>query len=191
MLKQVGKDVVVGKFNDHERTLSSTARELLAVKYVLLSLKNSIAHSSIRVYVDNFASSRILTVGSSKSHLQKLAMDIFKISLDNDILVTSKWVPRDLNCVADYYSKINDTDDFSVDDNSFHTLSRIYGPFTFDRFADNLNAKVERFNSKHYCPNTQGVDAFTEDWGGENNWICPPVSLIETFSGWFYDLDRK
>ena len=87
LLRRIGKNVVVGKFDDQEREISSTARELLAVKYVLQSLHNSIAHTSIRVYVDNFASSRILAVGSSKPHLQKLAMEIFTIALSNDIRI--------------------------------------------------------------------------------------------------------
>ena len=178
LLKRIGKDVVVGKFDVQEREMSSTARELLAVKYVFQSLHNSIANASIRVYVDNFASSIILAVGSSKPHLQKIAMEIFTIALSNDIRIMPQWVPRELNCIADYYSKINDTDDFSIDDYSFHTLNAKYGPYTLDRFADNFNAKVNRFNSKYFCPHTLGVDAFTEHWGGENNWICPPVSSI-------------
>lgn len=178
LLKHVGKAVVVGKFAEHERIMSSTFRELLAVKYVLQSITSSIEHTSIRIYVDNFASSRILSVGSSKPHLQQLALEIFKIALSNDIRILPQWVPRELNCVADYYSKINDTDDFSIDDISFHTLNKKYGPYTFDRFADNLNTKVKAFNSKYHCPNTKGVDAFTEHWGNDNNWICPPVSLI-------------
>ena len=53
-----------------------------------------------------------------------------------------------------------------------------YGPYTFDRFADTQNSKVPKFHSKFCCPNTSGVDAFTEHWGGENNWISDPVSLI-------------
>ena len=64
LLKRVGKDVVVGKFDDNERGMSSTARELLAVKYVLESLQTSITHTSIKVYVDKFASSRISFSGN-------------------------------------------------------------------------------------------------------------------------------
>lgn len=178
LLKRVGKEVVVGNFDASERPMSSTFRELLAVKYVLQALKNYIAHRSIRIHVDNFASSRILTVGSAKTHLQQLAMDIFKFALSHDIRILTQWVPRELNTVADYYSKINDTDDFSIDNYSFSILNTKYGPYTFDRFADNSNTKVSRFNSKYHCPNSSGVDAFTENWGYENNWICPPISLI-------------
>ena len=92
--------------------------------------------------------------------------------------MVATWVPRELNVIADYYSKFQDTDDWSIDDITFNKVNERFGQFTIDRFADNRNTKLSRFNSKYYCPNTSGVDAFTEDWTHENNWICPPVNLI-------------
>ena len=47
-----------------------------------------------------------------------------------------------------------------------------------DRFASSYNAKVSRFISRFYKPGTEAVDAFTQNWEGENNWILPPVSQI-------------
>ena len=35
-----------------------------------------------------------------------------------------------------------------------------------------------RFNLKHVCPGTLGVDAFALDWTGKFNWLVPPVYLI-------------
>ena len=61
---------------------------------------------------------------------------------------------------------------------SYTKINNRFGPFTIDRFADNVNTKVRRFNSRFYCPETENVDAFTEDWARENNWLCPPISLI-------------
>ena len=46
------------------------------------------------------------------------------------------------------------------------------------RFADHHNVKLPRFNSKHYVPGSEAVDAFASHWGGEMNWLCPPISLI-------------
>ena len=28
------------------------------------------------------------------------------------------------------------------------------------------------------CPSAEGVDAFSVDWAGENNWLVPPIYLI-------------
>ena len=49
---------------------------------------------------------------------------------------------------------------------------------TIDRFASEKNRKTMRFNSKHLCPGTLGVDVSAFDWTGEFNWLVPPVFLI-------------
>ena len=151
---------------------------MAVILYSLQACSARFTNESIRVYVDNFSASRILTVGSAKMHLQALAIEIFQIFLTNNIRLWPTWVPRELNYVADYYSKSRDSDDWSIDNRSVNNLNSRYGPFTIDSFADNLNTKLPQFNSKFYCPQTSAVDSFTEDWGGDNNWICPPVNLI-------------
>jgi hypothetical protein len=47
-----------------------------------------------------------------------------------------------------------------------------------DRFATDLNAQTKRFNSLRRCPGTEAVNAFTQNWSKENNWINPPFSLL-------------
>ena len=49
-----------------------------------------------------------------------------------------------------------------------------------DRFADEQNTKLKRFNSLFWSPNCEAVDAFSQNWQGENNWIVPPVVLISS-----------
>ena len=176
--ERLNKVICVGKFSNFEKMESSTSRELSAVKYVLQSFGHIIANESIQVNIDNIGACRILSVGSSKKHLQSLAVDVFKHCVKFNINLQPNWVPRDMNQISDFYSKYNDTDNWSIDDNSFYTLSKRFGPFSIDRFADNNNKKTERFNSKFYCPNTESVNCFTNDWKGENNFLCPPISLI-------------
>ena len=48
----------------------------------------------------------------------------------------------------------------------------------FDRFADFDNARCSLFNSRYYCPGSDGVDAFTKDWSLHFNWLVPPLHLI-------------
>ena len=55
---------------------------------------------------------------------------------------------------------------------------RWFGVATIDRFASKKNWKIMRFNSKHVCRGTLGVDAFAFDWAGEFNWLVPSVYLI-------------
>ena len=60
----------------------------------------------------------------------------------------------------------------------FGMLEGMFGPHMIDRFADANNNQVARFNSHYWSPGTEAVDAFTINWIGENNWLCPPIGLI-------------
>ena len=95
-----------------------------------------------------------------------------------NIKLIPTWIPREGNQIADFYSKLDDSDDWSIDHRTFNAISSRYGPFTVDRFSDDLNKKLRHFNSRYYVPGTSGVNAFTMNWAGENNWLCPPVPLI-------------
>lgn len=53
-----------------------------------------------------------------------------------------------------------------------------WGQFEFDRFANHRNFKVDKFNLLYWCPDTSGVDAFTKNWHGVNNWLVPPIFLV-------------
>ena len=46
------------------------------------------------------------------------------------------------------------------------------------REANAIADHYSEFNSKHFCPGTSGVYAFTDEWNNGNNWICPPVSHL-------------
>ena len=176
--ERLNKIICVGKFSEFERETSSTSRELLAVNHVLKSFGPRLSHESIQINIDNLSACHILSVGSSKEHLQSLSIEIFNHCSKYNINLQPRWVPREENDIADYFSKYNDTDDWSIDDKSFNLISRRFGPFTIDRFADNINRKTERFNSKFYCPHTESVNCFTNNWKSERNYLCPPISLI-------------
>ena len=88
------------------------------------------------------SASRILEIGSSKPWLHKIAIDIFQLCVQNDIKLNPTWIPRELNKIADSYSKMNDTDDWSIDNTSFQKIIKIFGTVDVDRFANNLNKKL-------------------------------------------------
>ena len=117
-------------------------------------------------------------MGSSKPQLHTLALRIYEICIAKNNKIVSVWIPREENELADYYSRPNDTNNFTIDYNTFYYIQRSLGHCTVDRFADDKNAKLRRFNSKFYCPNAEAVDTFTCNWQGEMNWLCPPIHLI-------------
>jgi len=165
-------------FTEQEKFMSSTWRELKAVQFVLESMHTQLAGKLVKVYTDNQNVVHICQVGSMKPDLHDLAMDIYRICIINGITIEVEWIPRRENEQADLLSRIFDFDDWSVTDNIFQMFEKRWGKITFDRFADDKNHKVEKFNSRFWVPGTAGVDAFAFDWSGENNWIVPPVGSV-------------
>lgn len=94
------------------------------------------------------------------------------------IEITPVWVPRDENRLADYLSKLTDVDDWGIQPHIFQWVTTLWGPFTIDRFASWYNTKCNRFNSRFWNPGCEGIDAFSLNWQGENNWVVPPPSQI-------------
>eukprot|EP00111_Clytia_hemisphaerica_P009430 TCONS_00027673-protein len=161
-----------------EQGLSSTWRELSAILYSLRSFKQLLTRQSINWFTDNFAASLIVSKGSRKKHLQDLALDIFNFCAASLITLKINWIPREENETADEISKYIDFDDWQITDEFFTFLNKRWGPFSVDRFARPENTKLPRFNSKFFVPGSEAVDAFSENWSNEINYVVPPVDLI-------------
>ena len=165
-------------FDDFVKSQSSTYRELKALHNALLSFTPFLLGKFVKVYTDNQNIVRIVSKGSTVRLLQLLAREIFDFCIVHDIVLELAWLPRELNQVSDFYSKQFDYDDWSISDLIFEFFNKKWGPFSCDRFADQTNAKVVKFNSKYWCPRTSGVDAFAFDWHLDYNWLVPPISLV-------------
>ena len=87
---------------------------------------------------------------------------------------------RHKNQIADALSKSYNFNDWETTDTLFDYLNSLWGPFTIDRLADNKNAKLKKFNSKLWCPDTSQVDAFTIGLENDNNYLVPPTYLVPT-----------
>ena len=157
---------------------SSTYRELKAIYYVCVAFLSQLINKKVKVFTDNQSAARIVAVGSSKLHLQRIAFDMFYLCWLNGIVLDVQWIPRSSNERADLLSRFIDKDDWSVNRSVFHIVDAKWGPHTIDRFASYYNIQLPRFNSKFACPGSCGVDALTQGWGEHNNWICPPIHLI-------------
>ena len=107
--------------------------------------------------------------------LQDIALSVFLFTSQRQIHLNVSWLPRDQNSQADFLSKIVDFDDYSLHDEVFFHLENLWGPHSVDRFACCYNAKLPRFNSRFVQPGAEAVDAFTQDWSPENNWLVPPI----------------
>ncbi|VDI69597.1 Hypothetical predicted protein [Mytilus galloprovincialis] len=170
---------VVGSWADHESIKSSTWRELEAVNRTVKSslhlLKNQRHYKLIQI-IKNVTS--IVKNGSRKTDLQVLACELHTLCFENSCKITTQWIPRDQNKVADNLSRYSDCDDWGISTDVFNSLDNIWGIHTVDRFATDYNTKCTRFNSKFWCNCTEAVDAFKQNWKGENNWVVPPPNLV-------------
>jgi len=165
-------------WSDEEKTRSSTWRELKAVLLALEAFRSDLSNRTIAWFTDNQNVVSIVLNGSKVLDLQDIALELFTICVQCKISLDVKWIPRDLNTEADAVSRIIDYDDYTINDNVFNMLDSLWGPHTIDRFACVYNAKLTRFNSRFYQPESEAVDAFTQSWRYDNNWLFPPTTLI-------------
>ena len=168
-------------FSEFERLTHSTWRELLAVDHALKSFLSEIQYSKVKFFVDNKSAARILDVGSMKYELHRIAMDVFFLCITNGISLEIEWIPRTENEAADAVSReaaVVDTDDWSITKNFFNILNNRWGPLTIDCFANDYNAKMNRYYSLFHAPGCAGIDAFSYNWASENCLLVPPVCVV-------------
>ena len=83
-----------GNFSPHEYSNSSTWRELKGTANVLYSFGEQLRNRAVKHRLDSQTVTKILTVGSSKQVLHKLATDIFEFCIKNNICLVLEWIPR-------------------------------------------------------------------------------------------------
>ncbi len=163
-----------------DRDTSSLRRELLGAEGSLLSFENVLRSRRVVLVCDNMGLGFVMFGGSRIPACHEIVVRIFWWCLKHSVILETRWVPREEAVRADLLSKIRDHDDWMLNPRLFRSgPDRRWGPHTFDRFASNLNALLERFNSARYCPGTSGVDSFAQsDWREFNNWCNPPFRLL-------------
>jgi hypothetical protein len=157
---------------------SSTFRELKGCLKVLQSCIHSLRGKNLLHRTDNQNVVRILYHGSRNPNLQELAIKIFKLAVENSIILRAEWIPRDANEQADYLSKIVDTEDYMLNPVIFNVINLLWGSFSFDRFASSNTNQLEAFSSRWWNPKARFIDAFSKFWNGHLNWVFPPPRLI-------------
>ena len=74
-------------------------------------------------------------------------MKIHSICMKYSIRLRAEWIPRDKNELADYYSKVIDTDDWQVHPNVFREIDSQWGPYTLDCFSSLRTKQLDRYCS--------------------------------------------
>lgn len=168
-----------GTWTQEQRELPIFARETVAILFALQTFVGFLARNRVRILTDNTVALAALTRWTSPSPLvMSLARRIHHFCSDMAIkLVETSYVPSALN-TADAPSRIMDQDNWSLTPRWVSWAFRRWGVPQVDRFADNNNRVVLRFNSRWWCPQVEALDGLAQVWSGCLNWVNPPWPLL-------------
>lgn len=170
-----------GSFTIEQAAWHIMFKEMMAVLLVLQSLAHFLRGRRLAIKSDNTTVVAYLRNGGGPhTDLNRMAKQI-QVFVMQDLkgeIVSVDWVKGSTdNQEADAMSRAVDCDDWRIVPEIFRRLQKRWG-CTVDRFADNLNACLPRFNSRFWCPGAEAVDAFQQHWGNEVNWLLPPLILL-------------
>ena len=163
--------------------LSSTYGEL---KVVLLTLEVLATHFPSLVQGrllhyrgDNQAAMTVAAKMAGNATNFPVVRAIWELAQAHNIHLHFEWMPREAEqqAAADALSKLTDNSQWALNDQVYITyiasnpLVRRLGGVTIDLFADNVYHKAPRFMSRHWCPGTEGVNAFHRA-----NWATHPTT---------------
>jgi hypothetical protein len=124
-----------GNWSIVETIRSSTWRELEAVKRMVKNRIDKIKGKSISIHTDNKNVDAIIGISSRKHTLQDINIETHNTCEENNVHLSSKWIPRENNTRADSLSRLSDCDDWGVQLWVFAILDSKWGKHTYDRFA--------------------------------------------------------
>lgn len=103
--------------------------------------------------------------------------DIFGYCFTGDISIEVQWRPREEDTFADYLSKLQDQDDWMVNNcEKVQRLNDFWKPFDIVNFASRTNHQIFRYYSRIFMPGTAGVDDFWYHWEEDMLWANPTFS---------------
>ncbi len=186
-LKDSSNTILETRLSEEQKQWSSGARELMALLLTIKQWKiQQIRKRNIYWITDSENVVAFIKKGSRRPQVQKIIFELALLASELEIHIEAIHLLRSDPRIeiADAGSKRKDSDNWSVDAWSFQRLEHLMGEeFEMDVFADHLNRRTAKFFSLYYDEDTQGVDAFAQDWSKAGTlWICPPISgLIQTY----------
>ncbi|VDI72278.1 Hypothetical predicted protein [Mytilus galloprovincialis] len=161
---------VVGSWADHERIKSSTWRELEAVNRTVKSSLHLLKNQTLQINTDNKNVTSIVKNGSRKTDLQVLACELHTLCFENSCEITTQWIPRDQNKVADNLSRYSDCDDWGISTEVFNSLDKYMG-LNIEQVVHEAveDSGIEEGHSLHNLVeslSTRLLDARSENNGG-------------------------
>ncbi|GMS92796.1 hypothetical protein PENTCL1PPCAC_14971, partial [Pristionchus entomophagus] len=170
-----------------EREESSTLRELRAIDFAVHTFEREWRDSNVLFFGDNQSAMSILRKGSMKPELHEVAKRVETMGVRMNASFKFHWIPRDMNVEADRASRDFDGDDWALERWVFDQAVKRWGRPDVDMFADEQNAKCERFVSRVPSRGALSIDAFSDPrlWRSHSLlWCVPPPSLLCQTLAW-------
>ncbi len=146
----------------------------------LQSFENNISNTHVQILADNTtAIAYVNHMGGRQVELDTLARKIWTWCLQRGMWISATHLPGTENVDADFESRhFNDRTEWSLNENIFTKIVKLFGAPDIDLFASRLNNKCDRYVSWHRDPHAEYVDAFSKSWHGIYSYIFPPFSLL-------------
>ena len=103
---------------------------------------------------------------------------LHKLLAAHNVSLRARYIPSEAN-PADFWSRVRDPSDWQLHPRFFHAVVARWGWVpTIDRFATANNSQVPRYNSAFADPGCEAIDAFSQSWAFEVNWLNPPWKVL-------------
>ena len=154
--------------------------EMLAVKLAMQAFASHLRGCNFQIITDNQICWHTLPKGSKILELNNLVKEILDLAMELDaVMVDVLWIPSELNIIPDDLSRMVDVNDWTVRQQAWEAIVGMWPQLTVDRFADEWNAKLPRFNSRFAHPSSENANGLSQAWQrDELSYACPPLAMM-------------
>jgi hypothetical protein len=169
-----------GMWDRSMATMPSNFRELAAVYLGLKSFSAVLQGKALTVLTDHTTTCAYLNhLGGPVQTLTKLAQAVWALVLKLDISLRAHYLPGIDNVPADNLSRQNTLYEWMLNPGLYHHIDQRFGPHTIDLFPSFQTRQLQRYNSRSYDPETEGIDALSQrNWHQEVNFVSVPFRFI-------------
>ena len=118
--------------------------------------------------------------GGPAMELSRIATAIWSLALTHNVQLNAQHLKGTSNVQADTLSWLSSKYEWSLHNKIYDSLNVLWEPHTIDRFVTAATTKCAKYSSRFLDPDSVGVDVLLQrDWGSENNYVNPPVRLLD------------
>jgi hypothetical protein len=159
-------------------------RETWALWAALASWRKDLSGCTVRLISDNQA--LVFSVRFQRNtQLMRMVSELLLDCARWDIRIhSSLWISTEemVQVGVDGLSRVVDSGDWCTSDRTWARLTAwvpgLLSERAVDRFASKGNSRCSQFNSRFAEPDSMGVDALAQNWGGWLNFACPPLPIV-------------